>query len=61
VCKAHRLMYHSTLGLRVIKKKKSPQVSKGAGFAADGRHGNSAAEDMFSARQTRAVPRRARI
>jgi len=22
VCKAHRLLYHSTLGLRVIKKKK---------------------------------------
>jgi len=24
VCKAHRLLYHSTLGLRVIKKKKRP-------------------------------------
>jgi len=23
VCKAHRLLYHSTLGLRVIKKKKT--------------------------------------
>jgi len=23
VCKAHRLVYHSTLGLKVIKKKKS--------------------------------------
>jgi len=26
VCKAHRLLYHSTLGLRVIKKKKVGQA-----------------------------------
>ena len=26
VFKAHRLVYHSTLGLTVIKKKKQPQV-----------------------------------
>ena len=25
VCKAHRLVYHSTLGVRVIKKKKQQQ------------------------------------
>ena len=24
MCKAHRLVHHSTLGLRVIKKKKTP-------------------------------------
>ena len=27
--KAHRLLYHSTLGSRVIKKKKSPPVEEG--------------------------------
>jgi len=25
VCKAHRLVYHSTLGWRVMKKKRNPQ------------------------------------
>jgi len=28
VFKAHRLLYHSTLGLRVIKKKKREQLSR---------------------------------
>ena len=27
VCKAHRLLYHSTLGLRVIQKKQCRQIS----------------------------------
>ena len=27
VCKAHRLVYHSTLGLRVIKKKKKMELA----------------------------------
>jgi len=28
VCKAHRLLHHSTLGLRVIKKKKMANVGR---------------------------------
>ena len=39
VFQAHRLLYHSTLGLRVIKKKKqmaSPEPDQGAGFRAQG-------------------------
>ena len=31
--KAHRLLYHSTLGLRVIKKKMKPAVVEGHGEA----------------------------
>jgi len=41
VFKAHRLVYHSTLGLRVIKKKKTPSlipyVRKGCGHGSMGR------------------------
>ena len=33
VCKAHRLVYHSTLGLRVIKKKKTCEVWYAADLA----------------------------
>jgi len=32
VFKAHRLLYHSTLGLRVIKKKRSMPGVRGSGF-----------------------------
>ena len=31
VCKAHRLVYHSTLGLRVVKKKKVGGKNRGVG------------------------------
>jgi len=38
VFKAHRLLYHSTLGLRVIKKKKTANVFQdGLGFRVYGR------------------------
>ena len=30
VCKAHRLVYHSTLGLRLIKKKKKKKIGVAA-------------------------------
>jgi len=33
VCKAHRIVYHSSLGLRVIRKKKKNQDSQGQGIA----------------------------
>ena len=36
VCKAHRLLYHSTLGLRVIKKKRSKNVAVVDGISASG-------------------------
>jgi len=29
VCKAHRLLYHSTLGLRVIKKQRGAELPRG--------------------------------
>ena len=45
VFKAHRLLYHSTLGSRVIKKKKKKSVVPGLEFKT----------------AVRAVPRRARI
>jgi len=45
VCKAHRLLYHSTLGLRLIKKKRRNGPC-GAVGALDGRHeGVDEAED----------------
>ena len=37
VCKAHRLVYHSTLGSRVIKKKKCGRGEDGAGWGAEQR------------------------
>jgi len=35
VCKAHRLLYHSTLGSRVIKKKKKEQLGRCEGLSAE--------------------------
>ena len=37
LAKAHRLLYHSTLGSRVIKKKKKKKKKKDADLSARGR------------------------
>ena len=42
VCKAHRLLYNSTLGLRVIKKKRSPLHGETCAFTHDAPGSNAA-------------------
>jgi len=50
VIKAHRLVYHSTLGLRVIKKKKKidPLPVSGAGERGGGRARGALGVNLFS-------------
>ena len=54
VCEAHRLVYHSTLGLREIQKKKKKKKkekkgegSNGLGYCSDFQPGNHSIQPFF--------------